>query len=98
MRFAFVLSVCAMLLGLTSCQKIGDTPSAGLAKGPLVMEISQTGDGIPPGYGQLVGVTPDPVVPWQAVLWFEAPDESVTAVWVNTGKGRVIGSLKIPRR
>jgi hypothetical protein len=99
MRFAFVLSVCAMLLlGLTSCQKIDQAPSAGVPMGPLALELSQTGDGIPLAYGQLVGVTPDPHVPWQAVLWFEAPDESVTAVWVNTGKRRVVGSLKIPRR
>ena len=99
MRFALVFSVCAMLLlGLTSCKKIGETSTAAGPKGPLVLELNPSGDGIPLAYGQLVGVTPDPAVPWQAVLWFQAPDESVTAVWVNTGKRRVVGSLKIPRR
>ena len=97
-NLAVVIFAVALVCGLTACQKI-DTNAAGPGgSGPLVVELNHSGDAIPAGYGQLVGVTPDAANPWQAVLWFEGPDQSVTAVWVSTGKRRVVASLKIPRR
>ena len=99
MRRKVVLCACVLslvLTGLTSCQKI-DEPRV-VEAGPLVREMLESGDAIPLDYGELVGVTPDPASQWQVVLWFEAPDRSVTAVWVHTAKRRVMGSLKVPRR
>ena len=99
MRRNLVLLVLALALapGLTSCQKIETGTAVAGAKGPLVAERSPSGDAIPIAYGELVGITPDPANPWQAVLWFEGTDQAVTAVWVNTGQRRVVSSLKIPR-
>ena len=100
MRRNVVFLACAMgllLLGLTSCQKIEGRPGGG-DRGPLVVEMNPSGDAIPLAYGDLVGITPDPMTQWQAVLWFEGPDRTVTAVWVNTAQRRVVASLKIPRR
>lgn len=95
---AVIVFAIVLVCGLTACQKI-DTNAAGAAgSGPLVLELSASGDAIPVGYGELVGITPDAANPWQAVLWFEGPDRTVTAVWVNTGKRRVVASLAIPRR
>ena len=98
MRRNVVPLACAALLlvtGLTSCQKIDRVEQV---QGPLAVEAIQSGDAIPLDYGELVGVTQDPVRQWQAVLWFEGPNRDITAVWVNTGQRRVLGSMKIPRR
>jgi len=104
MRKETLLLVCVVLLlalaGTTSCQRIEKAPGAPVKEGvgPLTVETGIAEDMIPAGYGRLVGVTADPVNQWQAVLWFEQPDQNITAVWVNTGKRRVVASLEIPRR
>jgi len=104
MRGKNALLACSVFLlllsGTTACQKVEKEPGASNAgqHGPLVAQKSASEDGIPLEYGHLIGVTSDPVNQWQAVLWFEGPDQNVTAVWVNTGQRRVVGTLEIPRR
>ncbi len=91
-----ILVACMLAILLTiSCKKI-ERPSA---KGPLTFEPSRFTAAIPDDYGSLVGVTQNPRTPAWNTLWFQKPDRTITAVFINIDEGRIYEKvLTIPRK
>ena len=92
-----VAVVCILVVCLVagSCKKLG-TPKP---TGPLTYETLKFADAIPSEYGSLVAVTPNPQNPAWFNLWFQKPDGSITAVFVNPADGRLGDkAFFIPRR
>ncbi len=89
------LCILAMCLLTISCKKL-EQPSAA---GPLTFEPAKFADAIPDDYGALIGVTQNPGSPAWVALWFQRPDRTITAVFVNIEQGRISGkTLTIPRK
>ena len=91
----FVVRTCALALcvGATGCQRIPDVA------GQLPLTNAPFVDAIPAEYGDLMGVTSSERRPNVAQLWFQAPDRSVTVVYVDFIEGRIQDRvLSIPRR
>jgi len=91
-----ILAVCIFAMLLTiSCKKL-EQP---VAKGPLTFEPSRFAAAIPNDYGALVGVTQNSKTPAWVTLWFQKPDGTITAVFVNIDEGRIHEkTLTIPRK
>jgi hypothetical protein len=88
---ACILAVC---LATASCKKLESK-----VPGPLAFEPSKFTDAIPDEYGTLVGVTQNPQSPGWVGLWFQKPDRSITAVFVNVEQGKIYEkALTIPRK
>jgi hypothetical protein len=84
-------------LCLASCQKLDRGPAAPKAPGPLKFDVAQFQDAIPLDYGTLVGVTQNS--PGWVGLWFQRPDNTIVAAFVNIDEGRLYEkSLSIPRK
>lgn len=89
----FILVVCMVTV---SCRKL-DEPIK--PTGPMTFEAVKFPDAIPQDYGSLIGVTQNAQVPGWAGLWFQRPDGTITAVFVNVEQGKMSPwALKIPRK
>ena len=79
-----------------SCKKLEPvSPNAGA----LMFEPAKFADAIPDDYGVLIGVTQNSQFPEWSGLWFQRPDRTVTAVFVNVTRGLIYEkALKIPRK
>jgi hypothetical protein len=91
------LCILAACLLTFSCKKL-EQPSA-VATGPLTFEPAKFADAIPDEYGTLIGVTQNAKNPAWVTLWFQKPDRTITAVFVNIEQGRIFGkALTIARK
>jgi hypothetical protein len=91
---AFLLAVC---LAAVSCKKLDSRDQT--STGPLALEPAKFSDAIPEEYGTLVAVVQNPQVPGWVGLWFQKPDKTIIAVFVNIEKGRIYEkTLTIPRK
>ena len=92
------LLLCSAALGLTACHKLERGPAAApRLMGPLKFDPAKFADAIPLDYGTLVGVTQNS--PGWVGLWFQRPDETIVAAFVNIDEGRLYDkSLTIPRK
>ena len=92
-RFLTGVSIVALSMGMSACEKI---EQGGFA-GTLSHEEARMLDAIPLSYGKLVAITS--VVEPFAALWFEKPDKTVVLVQVNYLKATMSGRvLIIPRK
>ena len=93
-RLAAILMLVLGGTTLAACEKL-DTGAAPLGGAPINFRIA-TGS-IPTDYGRIVAVTPlaDSRV---AILWFERPDQSITAVRVNVSTGGIAKAVVTVRR
>lgn len=92
------LCVIAACLVIASCKKLDSSAHPQLA-GPLAFESMKFGDSIPDDYGTLVGVTQNSLTPAWVTLWFQRPDRSIKAVFVNIEQGRIYDkALTIARK
>lgn len=84
------LSVLALLLAQSGCQKLPDG----------AVPSTATLDAIPLEYGEVIGVTPHGAYPYTAVLWLEKPDKTIVALRVDLSRHRVGVDpvVTIPRR
>src|SRR5437762_1124292 len=73
-----ILAVCLMTL---SCRKL--EPVSERQTGQLKLSATQFADAIPDDYGPLIGVTQNSENPAWATLWFQKPDKTINAVFVN---------------
>lgn len=90
-----ILAVCLVTI---SCQKREAMEYPKVA-GPLGLELTKFADAIPDDYGTLVGVTEITRNPGWVGLWFQRPDKTITAVFVNIEQGRIYERvLTIPRK
>jgi hypothetical protein len=95
-RIHLLLPSLAVLTLLTACEKLPQHPSEGVAGVPP-KPIGMT-DAIPLDYGDLVGVTTAETPGW-ALLYFQRPDKSLVAVYVNANRGIIWDqAIDIPRR
>lgn len=95
--------VLALLLVLSSCRPIDQVQETqeGRAWGTesaLETESIPFKAAIPRGYGRFVGVLQSPGRNTRAILWFEKPDSTIAAVWVDYTKGVNEEVLLIPRK
>ena len=90
---ALVAALC-----LLSCQKLDYGPRVPpKPMGPLKFDVTKFQDAIPLDYGTLVGVTQNS--PGWVGLWFQRPDSTIVAAFVNIDEGRLYEkSLSIPRK
>jgi hypothetical protein len=89
-----ILAVCLLAISCTKLNPTSSTPS-----GPLAFEAAKFNNAIPDDYGALIGVTQNPADPAWTALWFQKPDRTITAVFVNINEGRIYEkSLTIPRK
>ncbi|HEX3319298.1 MAG TPA: hypothetical protein VHR84_01220 [Terriglobales bacterium] len=96
-RHVVFLMLLVVLVFSISCKKI-ETAKPKIA-GPLALQATRFGDAIPAEYGNLVGVTQNPQDVGWVGLWFQKPDQTITAVFVNVEQGRIYEkTLTIPRR
>lgn len=91
-RWAVLLLVVSLSAALVSCEKL-PTQAPNQPFEPVKFK-----DSIPLEYGTLVGVTPHPRTENWAVLWFEKPDKSIAAVWVNIVQGQIGKVATISRK
>jgi hypothetical protein len=95
-RAVILIGLLAACLAALGCQQI---PRAVQPSGQLLIEHPALTEGIPPEYGRLVGISQHAAGPKWVTLWFEAPDETITAVGVNIHHGRYDSRvMQIPRR
>jgi hypothetical protein len=94
-RLAYGFCILVVCLATVSCKKL---ESAGpKLVGPLAFEPAKFADAIPDEYGTLVGVTQSS--PAWVGLWFQKPDRTIIAVFVNIDEGRIYEkALTIPRK
>ena len=94
------VSILLLLVVLTcniSCKKL-ETAHPETA-GPLPFQATKFADAIPADYGNLIGVTQNPQNAGWVGLWFQRPDQTIMAVFVNVEQGRIYEkTLTIPRR
>ena len=90
------LSILVVCLVTVSCRKL-DEPIK--PTGPLTFEAVKFPGAIPQDYGPLIGVTQNAQAPGWAGLWFQRPDGTITAVFVNVEQGKMYPrALTIPRK
>ena len=86
-----------VLVFSVSCKKL-ETAQPKIV-GPLTLQASRFDDAIPSEYGNLIGVTQNPQEVGWVGLWFQKPDQTITALFVNVEQGRIFEkTLTIPRR
>ena len=94
-RSLAALALILLLIGGAACAK--KNPVSATA-GPLQFTEFASGGAIPATYGRLVSVTSSETYPGWAQLWFERPDSSVVAVFVDYQNGAVRDKiLELPR-
>lgn len=95
-RIRFTLVAALLGFGIASCEKL-ESPRP--QQGGLPFEVARLVDAVPVEYGDAVGVTSHPQIPFSATIWFVKPDKSIVAVQVNTSTGQIYERvLTIPRR
>ena len=95
-RIFVLLSAIAMAVALPACEKLPPQPQEAAARVPP-KTIPMT-DAIPLEYGDLVGVAAAETPGW-ALLYFQRPDKSLVAVYVNAQRGVIWDKVvDIPRR
>ena len=97
MNRIFALPSALMLaIMLSGCEKLPPQPQE-MAAGVPPKTMPMT-DAIPREYGDLVGVAATETPGW-ALLYFQRPDKSVVAVYVNAPRGIIWDKVvDIPRR
>jgi hypothetical protein len=81
---------------LSACEKLPAPPQEAIARVPP-KTIAMT-DAIPLEYGDLIGLAAAESPGW-AVLYFQRPDKSLVAVYVNAQRGIIWDKVvDIPRR
>jgi len=91
------LCILAVCLAVSSCKK--REPVGASAAGALKYAPARFTDAIPDDYGPLIGVTQNPTDPAWVALWFQKPDKTITAVFVNINAGAIYEkTLTIPRK
>ena len=91
--------LCILALGLVtlSCRKL--EPVNAMQAGQLKLNPTQFADAIPDDYGALIGVTQNAENPAWVGLWFQKPDKTIAAVFVNINQGQIYEkTLTIPRK
>jgi len=89
------VAVVVVCLATASCHKLGS--GGPKMSGPLAFEPAKFADSIPEDYGPLVGVTQNS--PGWVGLWFQKPDKTIVAVFVNIDEGKIYEkTLSIPRK
>ena len=96
-RSVGTLCILAVCLVTFSCKKRElvntDVP------GELKFQPAKFADAIPDDYGPLIGVTQNPTDAGWVGLWFQKPDRTITAVFVNVNQGKILEkTLTIPRK
>jgi hypothetical protein len=96
-KLVYAVGILAVCLSIVSCKKVeSDAPKM---SGPLAFESVKSADAIPEDYGPLIGVTQNSQSPKWVGLWFQKPDKSITAVFVNIEQGKIYEkALTIPRK
>ena len=90
-----VILVVAALSVLGGCER---TPTDTIVPGPMQFTEFSYDGAIPADYGRLVAVTSSDAYPGWAQLWFERPDSSIVAVFLDYQNGRVRDKvLEVPR-
>ena len=94
-RAILAVAVLAVLTGAAACEK---TTTDFVPERPLQFTAFTWQGGIPASYGRLVAVTSSAAHPGWAQLWFEKPDSSIVAVFVDYQTGAVRDKiLELPR-
>jgi hypothetical protein len=96
-KLVYVFCILAVCFAIVSCVKLesSNSPTAG----PLAFEPAKFADAIPDDYGTLIGVTQNSQSPKWVGLWFQRPDKTITAVFVNIEQGKIFEkTLSIPRK
>jgi hypothetical protein len=89
--------VLALSFVVSSCRPIGHIEGSEMET-VLATESVPFKDAIPNSYGRFVGVLQSPGTNSRAILWFERPDSTITAVWVDYIDGVYEEVLLIPRK
>lgn len=90
-----VLALAFVAALLPACERVQET---GAQRQPA-LNFNETMDSVPRDYGRLVGVSPAGQNPASVSLWFEADDQTVTAVRVNASTGAISKAvIKVPRQ
>lgn len=91
------LCIAAVCLATLSCSKM--QPIDANRTGELKFDPTKFADAIPDEYGPLIGVTQNAENPAWVGLWFQKPDKTITATFVNINQGRIYEkTLSIPRK
>jgi hypothetical protein len=96
MSIRIILALSFLAFPLMGCQKI-DQEGIGPV-GKLKREPTSQVDTIPASYGRLVSVLQSPGKDARAILWFERPDSTIVAVWVDYFDGIVDDAIVIGRK
>jgi len=89
----------ALSMGVMSCQKLEVANPDLNEEGPLQFVKTEIPDGIAATLGRFVAVTPHPDSGHWAALWFEQENGTISVVWVNVVKRRILENvLTIPRK
>lgn len=96
-KLLWAFCILAVCLATVSCKKLeSEGPKM---SGPLAFEPSKFADAIPDDYGTLISVTQNSQSPKWISLWFQKPDKTITAVFVNVEQGKIYEkTLTIPRK
>jgi hypothetical protein len=90
-----VLTVFLGAVATVACTKLDSTSDK--LTGPLAFKRAGSASAIPEEFGTLISVS-QPRPEW-SVLWFQKPDRSIVAVYVNVEEGRIHEKgLTIPRK
>ena len=96
-RLAYGFCILVVCLATVSCKKLES--EAPKMSGPLAFEPTKFTDAIPDDYGPLIGVTQNSQYPKWVGLWFQKPDKTIIAVFVNIEQGKIYEkTLSIPRK
>ena len=94
-----LVALLALSLGVMSCEKLEVSVPDIDKEGPLQYVQTEISDGIAATLGKFVAVTLHPDNGRLAALWFEQEDGTISVVWVNVVKRRILDNvLTIPRK
>ncbi len=89
-----VLALAFVAAALPACERVQETGAQRRAS----LRFDESMDSVPRDYGHLVGVSQAGQNPASVSLWFEAADQTITAVRVNTSTGDISRQvIKVPR-
>ena len=95
-KIGFLFALPVLAIGLSACQKLPEPPQT--AEPGVPPKAMGMVDAIPLEYGDLIGVTQAQTPGWTA-LFFQRPNKSIVAVYVNAERGIIYDRIvDIPRR